>query len=246
MKDIYALYANYVAKILKTGDISTFKQDPKYTYMLEHTSGYQGHQYIELIRKQTKISVKDIDEFSKKNDAIGGTKQKMFAELNLTLSPSNLRYLYQAYLIIKHFQKFNKKINIVEIGGGYGGLFLAIDFLARKYKIDIDSYTIIDIPVIAKFQKLYVSKVEHKIPFDTLPSTNFGKELDKPNLFLVSCYSFAEIPREYQAKYIEVLFPKLKHGFITWNNIPVYDFGFPADVEEEVPKTGKVNKYVRF
>jgi hypothetical protein len=38
----------------------------------------------------------------------------------------------------------------------------------------------------------------------------------------------------------------LKHGFITWNNIPVYDFGFPADVEDEVPKTGKVNKYVRF
>jgi hypothetical protein len=117
MKDIYALYANYVAKIIKSGDLSTFKQDPKYTYMLEHTSGYQGHQYIELL-KQTKISVKDIDEFSKKNDAIGGTKQKMFAELNLTLSPSNLRYLYQAYLIIKHFQKFKRKINIVEIGGG--------------------------------------------------------------------------------------------------------------------------------
>jgi hypothetical protein len=70
--------------------------------------------------------------------------------------------------------------------------------------------------------------------------------LDKPNLFLVSCYSFSEIPREYQTKYIENLFPKIKHGFITWNNIPVYNFGFVVDVEEEVPKTGKVNKYVRF
>jgi hypothetical protein len=243
MKDIYARYVQYVAKLLKTGDLSTFKRNPDYTYMLEHTSGAQGQQYLDLL-KHTKVSSKDIHEFSKKNDAIGGTNQKMYGELSL--SPSNLRYLYQAYLIIKHFQKFKMTINIVEIGGGYGGLFLAIDFLARKYKINIDSYTIIDIPTIAKFQKLYVSKVEHKIPFDTLPATNFGKELDKPNLFLVSCYSFAEIPREYQAKYIEVLFPKLKHGFITWNNIPVYDFGFPADVEDEVPKTGKLNKYVRF
>ena len=92
---------------------------------------------------------------------------------------------------------------------------------------------------------MYVSKVQHTIPFDTLPSTNFGKEIDKDS-FLVSCYSFSEIPREYQAKYIEVLFPKLKHGFIVWNNIPVYDFGFAVEVEDEVPKTGRINKYVRF
>jgi len=242
-KDIYALYVNYVAKILKSGDLSTFKQNPDYTYMLEHTSGKQGQQYLDLIQKQTKISFKDVREFSAKNDAIGGTKQKTYGEL--TLSPSNLRYLYQAYLIIKHFQKFKVKVNIVEIGGGYGGLFLAIDFLARKYKIDINSYTIIDIPTIAKFQKLYVSKVQHTIPFDTLPSTNFGSEISKDS-FLVSCYSFAEIPREYQDKYIETLFPKIKHGFIVWNNIPVYDFGFAVEVEDEVPKTGKVNKYVRF
>jgi len=244
MEDIYAQYVRYVAKILKTGNISDFKQNPNYVYMLEHTRKWQGEEYLKLIQKQTKITLKEIQEFGNKNDAIGGTKQINYGEL--LLSPSNLRYLYQAYLIIKHFQKFGKKINIVEIGGGYGGLFLAIDFLARKYKIDIDSYTIIDIPIIAKFQKLYVSKVEHKIPFDTLPSINFGKEIDKPNLFLVSCYSFAEIPRELQTKYIEILFPKLKHGFITWNNIPVYDFGFNAEIEDENPKTGKLNKYVRF
>jgi len=243
MKDIYALYVRYVAKILKTGNISDFKQNPDYTYMLEHTSGRQGQEYLDLIRKQTKISLNDIKEFGEKNDAIGGTKQKTYGDL--ILSPSNLRYLYQAYLIIKHFQKFKGKKDIVEIGGGYGGLFLAIDFLAKKYKIDIDSYTIIDIPVIAQFQKLYVSKVEHTIPFDTLSSTNYGSEITKDS-FLVSCYSFSEIPREYQTKYIEILFPKIKHGFITWNNIPVYDFGFAVEVEEEVPKTGKVNKYVRF
>jgi hypothetical protein len=115
MKDIYARYVQYVAKLLKTGDLSTFKRNPDYTYMLEHTSGAQGQQYLDLL-KHTKVSSKDIHEFSKKNDAIGGTNQKMYGELSL--SPSNLRYLYQAYLIIKHFQKFKMTINIVEIGGG--------------------------------------------------------------------------------------------------------------------------------
>ena len=46
--------------------------------------------------------------------------------------------------------------------------------------------------------------------------------------------------------YIKTLFPKVQHGFMAWNMIPIYDFGFKYTIEDEYPKTGDFNKYVYF
>jgi hypothetical protein len=65
-------------------------------------------------------------------------------------------------------------------------------------------------------------------------------DLPGNNYFFVSTYSFSEICAEFQIKYIETLFPKIIHGFVAWNNIPTYDFGFSFSEEPEIPKTGQV------
>jgi hypothetical protein len=51
---------------------------------------------------------------------------------------------------------------------------------------------------------------------------------------------------DLQKQYIATLFPKVSHGFMAWNNIPLYNFGFETKSETEVPLTGPVNKYVYF
>jgi len=77
---------------------------------------------------------------------------------------------------------------------------------------------------------------------------NYGVELkNTPNLFLVSNYCFSEIGNKNQKMYIATLFPNVVHGFIVWNSIPVYNFGFNMEIEDENPNTGGLyNKYVRF
>lgn len=239
----YSKYEDCISEYLENNSLDNFKRNPEYTYMLEHVNRNQGQEYLELIRK-TDITQQEILDFSSKNDSVGNPIKETFGDFSC--SPSSLRYIYQAYLIISHLKTFNKSVDIVEVGGGYGGLCLALCFFANKYSVNIESYTIIDLPVVIKFQQLYLSTFSLKVPIDFIESTTYGSTISKSNLFLISNYCFSEISMEYQKKYIEHLFPKISHGFFSWNGIPVYDFGFKYSEEEENPKTGLYNKYIRF
>lgn len=243
-ESIYVKYVNYVNMLNSTGDLSTFKSVPDYTYMLEHVDYKLGLTYlIKLL--ELGVSTKDIEEFSKINDSIGSPIKYKYQPLSIPISPSNLRYVYQAHLILSHFRTHGTHINIVEIGGGYGGLYLAINHFYKRFGMTIDSYSIIDLPEIIKFQQLYLSKFNAitTIPTQLYSAYEFGANLPKsPNLCLVSSYSFSEISIDYQKKYIENIFPYLEKGFIAWNNIPLYDInGMESKsiryLDESVPNT---------
>lgn len=239
--DIYAKYSSYVKTLITTGDLSSFKTNRNYTYMLEHVNYSQGLQYFQLLNPI--LTLNDIVAFCSMNDSVGNPEKFNYSMVRC--SPTSLRYLYQAHLILTHYKNYNLT-DIVEIGGGYGGLYLAINFLYKKYDVNITSYTIIDLPSISKFQRLYTAKFNTTITLNCVESTRFGSDINNSNMFFISCYSFSEIPKSLQQEYIRTLFPKVSHGFIAWNNIPVYDFGFTYSEEQEVPKTGPMNKYVRF
>lgn len=240
---IYQSYEQFLTSCLTNKLLLDFKRDIRYNQILEHTSIDQGLQYLNLIHK-TSIRQDEIKGFCTLNDSFGNPVKHNFGIV--TCSPSSLRYIYHAHLILSHFKTFNIPINIVEIGGGYGGLYLAICFFAKKYDIIIQSYTIIDLPVVSKFQELYLSNFSLEIPVEFVDSTTYGSTLSKPDLFLISNYCFSEIAMEHQKKYIDKLFSKISHGFLAWNTISVYDFGFKYTEEPENPRTGIYNKYVRF
>jgi len=239
----YSIYENYVSELLAKNSFDGFKRHPKYTYMLEHVTYNQGIQYLDLIQK-TDITVEEIQEFCSKNDSVGNPSKYDFGVVNC--SPSSIRYIYQAFLIVSYFKTFNQSVNIVELGGGYGGLFLAVEFFSKKYNLTIDSYTIIDLPVIVRFQEKYVNNFSTTITPKFLESYSYGSDFEKDGAFLISNYCFSEIERRHQEQYIKSLFPKISHGFITWNHIPLYDFGFKYTAEVETPQTGSDNKYIRF
>jgi hypothetical protein len=244
---LYNTYISFVDNILKNADLTNFKNDSRYTYMLEHVSNEYGQQYLNLIKEKFKIPDSDIIEFSIMNDIIGNPNKYKY--LGVNISPTSLRYFFQAMLILTHFEsKGQNNIRIVELGGGYGGLCLAINYCSKYFtSFKINEYNIIDLEAPTRLQRYYLSCHKLSYPIKTYVSDNFGTELaGGDDLCMISNYCFSEIDKTLQDKYISILFPKVKHGFITWNMIPIYDFGKICSVEDEYPKTGQYNYYVRF
>jgi hypothetical protein len=154
--------------------------------------------------------------------------------------------VYHAHLFLKHLQGLGiTKPNIVELGGGYGGLCLAIHTYAEKFGVTPRQYSIIDLETPGKLQRRVLDMYGYS-SVKCLNAENSGAEVDQDSV-LISTYAFSEIQHEYQKKYIETLFPKITHGFIVWNSIPVYDMGKTLlIVENERPMTGSVNRFVYF
>ena len=113
-------------------------------------------------------------------------------------------------------------IDIIEIGGGYGGLCFFIYKLAFMFDITINTYSIFDLEMPLILQKKYLEKNNIvNVNFVNLTNiTNLNK-----NSFLISNYAFSEISMDLQKQYTEqVLNPYTSHGFLTWNFIDVYNF----------------------
>jgi hypothetical protein len=242
---MYSDYTNYIKEVCSTGDLSGFKANRLYRRVLEHVSPDFGKQYMDAIKQFSSISMDDIRAFCTLNDAIGGPVTSTYGDL--TTSPSNLRYVFHSHIILNHMRSLNlPQIDIVELGGGYGGLCLALHHFAHMYSIKVNSYTIVDLTDPSQLQKVYLSTVRPELSVDFVDASTFGAGIDKTNMFLISNYCFSEISPALQKEYVAKLFPKVSHGFMAWNWIPLYDFGFPVREEVEFPKTGGHNKYVYF
>ena len=247
----YERYSNYVRSICDgSNNLPGFKSNPNYKYMLEHVSKQQGEEYLKHILSSTSITKGDVVKFCTLNDAIGDPDKVNYNnyDLNISISPTSLRYIYHAHLILTHMKKTDCiNADIIELGGGYGGLCFSLHHFSPKYGVNVKSYKICDLPSIIPLQKIYLNKVDSKLNVEFVDATSFGKNIDSLNMFLVSAYCFSEISIENQDSYRKSLFPKIAHGFISWNCIPVYDFGFVAHIEPEIPNTGgHLNKYVYF
>ena len=245
VEEIYKRYVDFTNVVINTGQLSHFKSNDNYIYMIEHVDLQQGRKYLELIQREAKISDEDIRAFSALNDAVGGPRKEFFT-VGL-LSPSNLRYLFHAHLILTHLKELGQLTpRIVELGGGYGGLCLAINFLCQRFGVNPQSYILVDLEAPSKLQAAFLSKFSISFPVEFVISDTYGKDIPHTGMFLISNYCFSEISDNHQRAYISNLFPKVAHGFMAWNHIPMYDFGFAKKVETEYPLTGSMNKYVWF
>ena len=244
---MYDTYSNYVGSICDANNLSNFKSNPNYTYMLEHVPRYSGKEYLECTLSQTSITLDEVVEFCSLNDAIGSPNKHTYDNLNISVSPTSLRYIYHAHLILTHMKTVGHlHADIIEVGGGYGGLCLSLHYFAPKYGISIKSYKICDLPNIIRLQKIYISSVKSALNIEFVDATSFGANIDCNNMFLVSNYCFSEVSKEIQDSYRQILFPKVANGFMAWHLIPIYDFGFATRVEPEIPNTCPSNKYVYF
>lgn len=103
-----------------------FKRDPQYRGVLEHVSVAQSIEYLDLLRNEFRMQDETILKFCTFLDSFGSPILETVGNLSQSISPSGLRYLYHAHLILT---QVNEPCHFVEVGCGYGGLFLAIQFL---------------------------------------------------------------------------------------------------------------------
>lgn len=243
---MYSKYQAYVKAITSLRDLSSFKGSSTYREILEHVSPELGEAFFTALEK-TPISRADLRAFCLKNDSVGKPHLHRFGP-DFEASPTSLRYAFHAHLILAYLRRLGQTdpVPIVEVGGGYGGLYIAIETFAPLYGVKLASYTIVDLPEVIELQRQYTALLPCQTPLTLLSAETFGADAPA-DAFLVSNYAFSELTADLRAEYQRVLFPKIRHGFMTWNAIPVYDFGFQTIVLNETPLTGdQFNKYVYF
>ena len=264
---MYNNYLKYITSITESNiSTSNFKSNSFYNEILEHVSVEQGIHYLNLVSEIVKnlhpeISFKNIKDYLLLNDKYGEPTKHTFTFYDgssISCSPTSLRYIYHSLLILHYYKLKNNSTSIVEVGCGYGGLFLGICYFSKVLNIAVDHYYFIDLPEITNLIQKYISLHADNvnISYSVHSALSYGKEIENTNLFLVSNYCFTEIEKEHRDKYIDVLFPKVTNGFIIWQTC----FGLPVQqtyiinkkinkIDEELPQTANAvqkNYFVYF
>jgi hypothetical protein len=244
-------YDDYAAFCGEVETLDTFKSHERYVGMLEHVGLHHGYQYLSEIMntelyKSGKLTKDLIAKYCIENDKLGSPNKSNFDFVEA--SPTNFRYILHAILSLEQMIKSDCK-NIVEVGGGYGGLCLMVSKISELYDIKIENYYIIDLTEVCSLQTKYLSNHILNFNFSSVDCSTFGENINHNDLFLISNYCLGEISTELVDVYARKLFPKVKSGFMVWNLriIPesVYEI-FDLKVETERPLTHHTNRFVWF
>lgn len=187
----------------------TFKKNPYYTKILEHTSYRQGLLYYDYIKNIFPEYTKYIELF-KINDLIGAASTHYYAPIG-NISPSTLRYI-KVLAEIKHLFPidFNHK-NIIEIGCGYGGQCFIFSQVFPNCK-----YYIVDLPETQSLIKKYLNRLnltnyEIITPNELIHTTSYD--------LVISNYAYSELDMDLQNYYYDTIIKNSKNGYFTLNFI---------------------------
>lgn len=232
--DIYKQYENICEQASMDENLfNNFKSSPEYNQILEHVPYDLGLEYYQKI-----INFNFDDTYFCKfmeNDIIGNTTKMTYGDR--IMSPTTLRYIYTAYDI-------NTKINvenldIVEIGGGYGGQCKIMYDMQSLFGRFFKSYTIIDLPSVIKLQSKYLDRLGYTdvnfVSYDSL--TEIKKD------FCISNYGFGELDKDIQDNYVDKVLKNCENFYIIYNISRVHDFllnnNFKSEPED--PRSGQFN-----
>jgi hypothetical protein len=176
--------------------------------------------------------------------AIGQQHTFYSPELQCDITPNASRYIYHALLISKYIrEKFlSTPIDVVEIGGGYGGLC----YWLRTFDSSIMKYSIVDLPRPLALQQKVLSQL--KTSCEPIHDSSSYVKGSRP-VFIISNYGYSEFNQHFQELYKKTLLQKADGGFMVWNNwTGIYNFtDLPMRVEPERPVFKDVpNKFIFF
>lgn len=196
-----------------------FKQDPRYRQILEHVSFEEASMYASKLPIEEVL--KNLSKF-KENDNYGNPDIHEFDNLG-EVSPTTVRYIKNTFDIIN---RFGSNIgNIVEIGGGYGGLCKVLSSV-----IYFSNYLIFDLEEPNMLSKKYLSKfddLDGRVQSLTLEELG---EIDGIDL-LISNYAFSEVSLDVQEEYYEKVIKKSKRIYMVFNPISSRNLKFSDFVD---------------
>lgn len=196
-----------------------FKQDPRYRQILEHVSFEEASMYASKLPIEEVL--KNLNKF-KENDNYGNPDIHEFDDLG-EVSPTTVRYIKNTFDIINHFG--SDIGNIVEIGGGYGGLCKVL-----SGAIHFSNYLIFDLEEPNMLSKKYLSKfddLDGRVQSLTLEELG---EIDGIDL-LISNYAFSEVSLDVQEEYYENVIKKSKNIYMVFNPISSRNLKFSDFVD---------------
>ena len=210
----------------KSPDQWSFKSDWRYKGILEHVSPEIGEEYLKYIQEEFHdIYVENrkyLIEMCYENDKYGNTNKHKFQDF-CECSPTNLRYIYHTFLNLEYMSKLEyNEVDIIEIGGGYGGLCFFMNRLSTLFKIKIKSYHIFDLGPAQELQKRYLNLLNVT---NYSASTLYDVFYINQNSYLISNYAFSELSMDIQKEYIDKVIAKYaSNGMLVWNTIEPYKF----------------------
>ena len=229
------VYDNYVKTILRNLDTTpeawSFKSNGGYRKILEHVTHAQGMLYFQLIKDEFSeiytANTAALLAMCQRNDKYGKPATEIFADFGLC-SPSAMRYVYHGLLILKYMRECKlDNMDIVEIGGGYGGLCFILHQLAKLTGVHIATYTILDLKAPSDLQREYLKALDTPVVTGTMGNVKLEK-----GSFLISNYGFSEFTADIRKAYTEnVLNPYIAYGFLAWNMSATYEFISNSSVE---------------
>jgi putative sugar O-methyltransferase len=184
---------------------ASFKRNPAYTKILEHTSKAQGQIYWDYIKSYCDYAERETKAFAT-NDNYG--LPHTFQYDGWQLSPTTIQYIYVVVRILNSLGESVYPSDVVEIGGGYGG----------QCKIFRDwyfkgSYSIIDLPEVCQLQRKYLSKFNISANIYEPDGYPVGRTYD----LVISNYALSEVTEPLQTQYVRDILLNSTHGYITCN-----------------------------
>lgn len=254
---IYGWYRQSIrAAIQQKPEEWTFKSDEGYRQVLEHVSKDQGTAFLDWSHAaQPNLDWDKVVRIATLNDSFGKPIQFDYPGLGM-FSPSNWRYLCHALKVWRHIDSLGlDNVDIIELGGGYGGLALWVRGLAAGRDVRLGTYSLVDLPEAAILQGQFTAACSLRSVWTAngLEAEGLARALRPPGhtgvpRILVSAYAFSEFDQETRDWYAEGLIRHCEHGLIVWNcpepisgferelGGPVYQFiDKPLSIEPDEP-----------
>jgi hypothetical protein len=241
----YLSYTDFLHSIGDDNVFLQFKNNKTYRGVLEHLSIEHGQMYLDVISIEfPDISFEIIKKFVEINDFYGNPiKGTMLFRGNIPMdcSPTSIRYVYHALVILKYYNDTECE-NMVEVGCGYGGLFLAINYFAKFMNSTINKYNMVDLKDVGLLIDKYINanSANIHIPYGIYDASFYGAEIEDTKLFFISNYCFTEIDLYHRKMYEDILLKKTTNGFITWqtcfDHIPINNIQICKSIKNREPE----------
>lgn len=221
-----------------------FRSCKSYRKILEHVSAQQGQQYLSDI-KELNPNYKNLLSGLRHIDQLGNPLRYYYSRIGL-FSPTTLRYVHVHLKLIQFFKSI-EGLNVIEIGGGYGGQAAISTCLIPNL-----SWNIYDLPTVLALQKKFIDTATDNSDVKFYSGLEI---VEIPGDLLISNYALSEVSRELQIEYFEKVVKKCNRGYMTWNNISetemngltiheVLSYLPSATVLDEQPETNTGNKII--
>jgi len=159
MSDFYENYLKVCQSAVDDEEVfRTLKSHCDYTLVLEHVTSPEGLDYYLTIKKEFPYLLQFMEKFAT-NDDTGNPRKYFYEEIGIEMSPTTLRYIKVLADLLNLFGRLDG-MDIVEIGGGYGGQCKIIcDFSEPK------SYTLVDRHEVLLLNEKYLKRYGVRIRF---------------------------------------------------------------------------------